>query len=473
MKNLNRLTANLTSALPLRVIQFGEGNFLRAFVDWMIHEMNKSGFDSGIAVVQPIEQGMVDSLSEQEGLFHHVTRGLSNGETINEAVLNTSIQQCINPFQSYDSFMKLAELPELQLVVSNTTEAGIEFIEEGQPLPGELAKTFPGKLTQLLKQRFDTFKGDEEKGLALLPCELIEQNGVHLKKAILDYANHWEFDPNFTDWIEKACSFANTLVDRIVPGFPAEEINEIQERIGFSDQMVVASEIYHFMVIEGDRKVKAAFPADKYGLNVKYVKDLSSYRTRKVRILNGAHTCMVPVALLAGLETVQSAVEDEHVGWFIDCLLREEIGPTVHLPNEEVAHFTNEVIERFRNPFIKHRLITISLNSIAKFKVRVLPTIKDYYAMHAKCPEKLAFALASLIMLYLKQDEFELKDDPAVLAFFKDLRNNSPENIATSVLSNTTFWGEDQSKKMDLIEVVTHHLSQFQQADDIRELIAR
>ncbi len=472
VRKLDRVSAGIPPGLPVKVLQFGEGNFLRAFIDWMIHEMNKSGYNSGIAVVQPIENGMVQVLREQEGLYHHVLRGILKGKVIDEVCLNSSIQECINPFQSSDSYLRLGNIPDLEMVVSNTTEAGIQFIAEDRPGPGQLATTFPGKLTQLLKQRFDTFQGAPDKGLVFIPCELIAQNGDKLRETILQYIDHWDYGFSFTNWINGSCSFANTLVDRIVPGFPSDEINEIRERVKFDDSLVVASEVFHLMVIAGDERVRDVFPADRHGLNVKFVDDLGKYRTRKVRILNGTHTCMVPIGLLAGLDTVHAALEDEVAGTFITNLMYEEIGPTIQLPGEEVDQFAGEVLERFRNPFIKHRLIAISLNSISKFRVRVLPVIKDYYAAHSKWPDRLVFAFAALIRMYLIQDQFELKDDQFVLEFFQKTGNHPIAKVTEKVLSNTDFWDEDLTELDGLQELITDYLIQIDQGSDILDIIS-
>ncbi len=444
MKPLNRNTAQ-TSTYPVRILQFGEGNFLRAFADWMIDILNeKVDYQSGVAVVQPIPQGMVAKLGEQDGLYHHLLRGLSDGQIVDESRLISCIQQLINPFDDPEQYFAQALNEDLTIVISNTTEAGIKFSEGDSPEPGELAATFPGKLTQLLKARFDHFKGTPESGLVFIPCELIDRNGDKLKEAILNYTEIWNYPEEFVNWLDRYNYFGNTLVDRIVPGFPKDDIREIQQNLGYEDNLVVSSEAFHLWVIEGPAEIEAALPASKVGLNVKFVDDMEPYRTRKVRILNGAHTAMVPIGLLAGIETVKEAVEDEVIGQYIREILFEEIMPNIQMPESELREFTEDIIERFRNPFIRHELKSISLNSISKFKVRVLPSLLDYLKREQQLPKGLTMALAGLIKLYLSAD-FEPSDDPKNLEFFEQVKSqrSSNEDIINAILGNTAFWDMD------------------------------
>ncbi|UXP30894.1 tagaturonate reductase [Reichenbachiella agarivorans] len=444
MRELNRQHTDI-AALPIKILQFGEGNFLRAFSDWMIDIMNKEGdYQHGIAVVQPIDQGIVHMLQAQDGLYHHVLRGLKDGQPHEETRLISAIQQCINPFKDLAAYKAVVLLPELEMVISNTTEAGIVFNEE-DVLPTEgLPKTFPGKVTLLLWERFQHFAAAQDKGLSFIPVELIDKNGQKLKEAILKYAELWSLPAEFSSWVENHNYFANTLVDRIVPGYPKDEIEEIQASIGFKDNLVVASEIFHLWVMEAPEQIQKQFPADKFGLNVIYTNNQAPYRTRKVRVLNGAHTSMVPVALLHGLETVRETVEDNKVGAFVQQIIFEEILPTIDLPQAELEEFANQVIERFKNPFIRHELKSIALNSIPKFKVRVLPTILDYISIKKELPKGLVTALTYLISLYLS-DDFEIKDDHNVVEFFHGLKGKAltPEEIVDQVLGQTEFWDQD------------------------------
>ncbi len=466
MRVLNRETTSKPAHYPVKVVQFGEGNFLRAFVDWVIDLLNEQrNFEAGVAVVQPIEHGMVKMLEKQDGLYHHMIRGIQKGQQVDEIRLNSCIQQLINPFEDLESYINLASGKDLKIIVSNTTEAGITFQEEALPAEGKLAKTFPGKLTQLVKARFDHFKGSADAGLIFIPCELIEKNGENLKKTMLSYADHWDLGGDFKSWLTDHCTFANTLVDRIVPGYPKDEIAEIQKKIDFSDQLVVASEVFHLWVIEGPDEVKRAFPdkMEEIGLNIKFVKDLTPYRTQKVRILNGSHTAMVPVGLLAGNETVRENVEDDVIGPFVLQTMYDEIVQTIDLPTDQVRSFADEILERFKNPFIRHELKSISLNSISKYKVRILPTVKDYYRLNKALPNRLTFALACLIELYLS-DNFQINDDKEVKTFFEGLKASKPSNyeIANEVLSEYDFWGEDLTNLGDLESKVVAYMNGIQ-----------
>lgn len=456
--------------LPVKVIQYGEGNFLRAFVDWMIDILNeKNEFNGSVAIVQPLKDGLTHLLEAQNCDYHHVRQGLENGKKVDEIRKITSISKAINPFNDTAAYFDLAIEPEAQLVFSNTTEAGIAFDESDKPAEGELATTFPGKLTQLLKKRFDHFNGEVSKGLAIIPCELIEQNGEKLKECVSQYVQLWNLGEDFQNWINNACSFANTLVDRIVPGYPKDEIDGLLERIGEPDKLVVKSEAFHLFVIQAEDKVKELFPAHKFGLNVKYVSDITPYRTQKVRILNGAHTSMVPVGLLYGLETVSETIDDSETGKLVHELIYDEIVPTIQIPGEDPKEFADEVIARFQNPFIRHELISISLNSISKFKVRVLPTFKDYYKLKGELPKRMTFSLACLLKLYTS-DKFPLKDDPGYLDFFQTIKNLNTQDLVSKTLANEDFWGEDLTDISGLTEQVASHFESIS-ATTMKEVI--
>ncbi len=456
MQELNRKTVP-TTGLPIKILQFGEGNFLRAFADWMIDKMNADGYNSGVAVVQPIAHGMTDLLQKQDNLYHHIYRGLVNGKATSETRLISCIQKSINPFKNKKTYDALVLLPGLELVISNTTEAGIVFNQEDKPADGALASTFPGKVTQLLWSRFNHFKGATDKGLKFIPVELIEKNGEKLKEAILHYAKLWNLTDEFTSWVTTNNYFANTLVDRIVPGFPKEEAEAIRTSIGFNDNLIVSSEVFHLWVIEGGNEIQMAFPADRYGLNVIYTNNLTPYRTRKVRILNGAHTSMVPVGLLNGIETVRESVEDKSLGRFVRHIIFNEISPTISLPKHELEAYAEKVLERFKNPFIRHELTSIALNSISKYKVRVLPSLLDYYKLTNTLPKGLVLAFTHLVKLYLS--DFAINDSQKVKAFFAKLNStDTARTILIKVLENEAFWGSDLNKIPGLTDLMTAQL---------------
>lgn len=466
MKRLSR-TTKVTTLAPERIIQFGEGNFLRAFVDWMVHEMNiKADFNSSVAIVQPITNGMVDVLNEQDGLYTLVSKGIKKGEAIQESQLIESVSRGINPYLDFDAYMALAENADMRFVVSNTTEAGISFNDK-DTLDMQPPASFPAKLTQLLYHRYKTFNGDKSKGLIILPCELINRNGDKLKNCVNDYCNLWKLDAGFRSWLNNANVFTNTLVDRIVPGYNPETAKEISEEIGLDDKLVVEGEHFHLWVIEGPEWIKNEIPAEKAGLNILFTNDVTPYRTRKVRLLNGPHTVMAPVAYLSAIEYVADAVYNDEVGTFINQAIFNEIIPALDMPKQELTDFAHEILDRFKNPFIKHALLSISLNSVSKYKARVLDTVKEHLAKHSFLPNNLTVALAALMAFYrgeLNRKKYTLKDEDYILSFFNtnwQKVNNNELGIAEFVkafLSNEIIWGEDLTQIGGLSEKTTYYL---------------
>lgn len=471
MKPLNRQTASITTQRPVKVLQYGEGNFLRGFVDWMIDVLNeKTDFNGAVDVVQPRDRHRttIKALKQQDGLFHVLLNGIKGGKPTQEKRLISCIASALNPYDDYTAYLKRGENPDLQYIFSNTTEAGIAY-DENDKSANTISTSFPGKLTALLYHRFQHFKGSPDKGLTIIPTELIENNGEALKHIVLQYAQTWNLPDDFSQWVNESIIFCNTLVDRIVPGFPQETIQEVKQELGYDDNLVVTAEPYHLLVIEAPESVEEAFPAQEAGLQVKFVPDLTPYRTSKVRILNGAHTALVPVAYLHGLSTVREAVEDEHTGKFIREAISEEIIPTLDLPKEELEQFSNDVIERFQNPFIRHELISIALNAVSKYKVRVLPSVLEYHKRTGKLPERLLHSLAALILFYRGEwngKNILLNDAPEVLSFFREtwLQHDVPE-VVEAVLSNTSLWDTDLTKLEGLTALVTEKVERLQQLE--------
>lgn len=471
MKVLNKKNIPIEKR-PVKVLQFGEGNFLRAFVDWMIDVLNeKTDFNGSVYVIQPIKQGMVDVLNAQDGLYHVWLNGIKGGEEVNLKKLIKSIAGAMDPHKDYQRFLKLAELEELQFVVSNTTEAGIVFDKSDSTIE-KLPNGFPGKLTALLFHRYQHFSASSDKGLFIIPCELINKNGDALKENVLHYAKHFGLPDAFSDWVKKHNTFCNTLVDRIVPGFPKENINDIREELGFEDNLVVQAEPFHLLVIEAPEAVQKALPVHKADLDVKFVKDLSPYRTRKVRILNGAHTAMVPVAYLKGIRTVGDTIADKEMHAYVYEIIFNEIVPTLDLPKEELTQFANDVIERFKNPFIRHELISIALNSVSKYKVRVLPSVLEYKQRFDTLPEHLLHALAALIVFYRGRyngERIALNDADEVLSFFEEAwKTGDIERIVTSALSRSDFWGMDLTTIENLPALVQEHVAHILEEEQIK-----
>lgn len=452
---------------PEKVLQFGEGNFLRAFVDWMFNELNKkANFNGSVVVVQPIDKGMVNMLNDQDGLYTLYLRGLKNGKAESTHETINIISRGINPYEDFEAYLQTAENADIRYIISNTTEAGITFDDNDQPSDTP-PNSFPAKLAVWLNHRFKTFSGDASKGVHIIPCELIEKNGDNLKKVILQLAEKWKLEQGFVDWLNSACTFSNTLVDRIVPGYPRERIAEITEELGYEDKQVVEGEHFHLWVIEGPDELQKELPFPSIGLDVLYVKDLTPYRTRKVRILNGAHTALVPVAYLYGIDTVRESVEHKVVGKFLKEAIFEEIVPTLDLPKEELEQFSNEVIDRFRNPYIKHQLMSIALNSWSKFETRVLPSILEYIKRNGSVPQRLAFSLAATIVFYKGKrgnEDIALNDDAAAMELLKnawsksDGSDTSIKNLVTEVLGYQKNWKKDLNEVQGLNDSVTKHL---------------
>ena len=462
MKPLNRQTA-VAAKYPTRIIQFGEGNFLRAFVDWIVWNTNrKTDFNAGVVVVQPIERGMVDVLNSQDGLYHVNLQGIDKGETVDSIQMIDVINGGLNPYVQFDDYLALAEDPDIRFVVSNTTEAGISF-DPSCRLEDRPASSYPGKLTQLLYHRYRHFNGDMSKGLIILPCELIFLNGKELKKCISLYIDLWQLGEDFNTWFEQACGVYCTLVDRIVPGYPKDTVAHIHERIGYEDKLVVKGEIFHLWVIEAPESVAEEFPADKAGLNVLFVQSEAPYHERKVTLLNGPHTVLSPVGYLSGLDTVRECVEDPDIGKFVRKVMYEELMETLNLPKPELQAFADSVVERFVNPYVKHFVTSIMLNSFPKYRTRDLPGLKTYLERKGELPKGLVLGLAAIITYYKggKRGDVEIvpNDDAAIIALLKDLwASGDVRKVAEGVLAAEFIWGEDLNLITGLTDLVAADL---------------
>ncbi len=471
-------------ARPVKVLQFGEGNFLRAFIDWMVDEMNSQGlYDGNVSVVQPLAQGMIGMMKEQDYLYTLLLRGIQKGEVIVKKKIIDVIDRAVNPYEDFSAYLAEAENPDLRIIISNTTEAGIEYRKEDKPSDAPPA-SYPAKLLLLMKKRYDIFKGDMSKGFLLFPCELIDRNGDNLKKVLVQLTEDWYAgDKAFMEWLTGANVFFNTLVDRIVSGYPRDEVETIWEENGYRDNVVNTGEIFHFLVIEGPTEYEKEFPLIQAGLNVKWCDNMTPYRTRKVRILNGAHTMTVLAAYLYGLETVKDCMDDEILSAYVKKGIFEEIIPTLDLPAEELAEYGGAILERFSNPYIKHFLLSISLNSVSKWKTRVMPSLVEYIERKKALPELLSFSLAALTLFYrgTKADDrclnasrvvdgkaYEVNDSPEVLDYFAGLWSGKTAATAEEataimkdVLSRTDFWGQDLSEKAGLAELTGSYLQKL------------
>lgn len=464
---LNRELYKNHKSYPVKVIQFGEGNFLRAFVDWQIDKMNKEAdFNGSVAVVQPLEGGLIHMLNEQDCLYTLYLQGIQNGKATKTHTVIDCIDRAVDPYKDYNKYLELAEIPSVRFIISNTTEAGIVF-ENDDKLEGGCQKGYPSKLTALLYHRFKTFNGSLDKGLNIIPCELIDRNGEKLKEIVLKYAEIWNLGDEFITWINTANTFFCSLVDRIVPGYPRDTIEEVRTELGYDDNLVDVGEVFHLWVIEGPQCLKEELPIEKAGLNVKIVDDMTPYRTRKVRILNGPHTAMVPVAYLYGLDTVGETVDHEIMGQYVRELIFDEIVPTLDLPHDELVQFGNDIIERFQNPYVKHYLMSIALNSMSKYKTRDLPSLTEYLKRKGELPRKLVFSLAALIEFYKGKrgnEDIKLADDEHILELYKNLwsecdgSESGLKTLVTKVLAYDRNWGMDLNEIDGLTQAVTDNL---------------
>lgn len=475
MKQLKRETP---FALPIRFVQFGEGNFLRAFVDWQIDLLNeRAGLDAGVVVVRPIPRVDMPLLDAQGGVYTTLIRGLNEaGAPVKEYRPIMCVQREVDIASMYDDYLALAHIPTLRFIVSNTTEAGIAT-NDSDRFDDTPPASFPAKLTRLLHERFTHFGGAQDKGLVLLPCELIDHNGDALKAAVKHFAALWQLDAAFAAWLDTACTFCSTLVDRIVTGYPRDEVAAIEAELGYHDQFLVTAEYFYLFVIEGPAWLADELKLAGAKLNIQLVDDITPYKQRKVGVLNGGHTAMVPVALLAGLESVGEAMDDAQVGSFLLEALDEEIIPALPLPREALDPFAADVLRRFRNPYIHHRLESIALNSWSKYAARVLPQLLNYQAKNGALPQRLVLALAATMQLY-RGGVIKLADDAATLAWFdagwKRVAQGewSSHDIAREWLANAALWGRDLNTVAGLTRALGDALAAIGQ-DGMRAALAR
>ncbi len=460
--------------LPVTVLQVGDGNFLRGFVDWMLDIANAAGvYRGGVAIAQPLDQGVAGLLNAQDRLYTVLLRGIENGREVETRRVVSCVSDALNPQSDWPRMLAHATSPTLRIFVSNTTEAGIADVEEPYT-PGIHQISFPAKVTALLHARYAALGGAPESGLIFLPCELIEANGATLKRIVLAHARRWGLEAGFAAWVESHNHFLNTLVDRIVPGYPSGETPALFARWGYEDTLTVTGEPFHVWVIEGPAHLAEEFPLHKAGLNVVWTDDLQPYRTRKVRILNGAHTASALAAYCAGLDTVKAMMDDVTVAAYLNTLMFKEIVPFVPLPEEERQLYARTIMERFANPFIRHELISIALNSVSKWQVRVLPSIKDAVVAHGEAPANLSFSLAALLRFYRgamvdgvytgtrDSGSYPIRDSVAVIAAMNaawSAHAKDPTALVTAVLSNATLWGESLTRIPGLVEQVAASLA--------------
>ena len=460
MTTLNKEMVQRTER-PIKVLQYGEGNFLRAFVDYMLDIANEKGvFDGNIAIVKPISFGSTEMFHKQDNLYTVVLRGKENGKTVNDSRVITSVSAVLDCKEDYDAYMSYAEGEDLRFVVSNTTEAGI-VLDEKDHFEG-LPDTYPGKLTKFLYHRFETFNGAMDKGLIMLPVELIENNGGKLKECVLSLCDIWSLPNGFKNWIQEACIFCSTLVDRIVTGYPRGEVAAICEELGYEDNLVDVGEQFGLWVIESDKDISRELPLDKAGLPVVFTHNQKPYRERKVRVLNGAHTASVLAGYLYGLDIVRDCMHDDVILGYMNKMLHQEIIPTLPLDKKDLESFASAVADRFNNPFIDHEILSISLNSTSKWLARNFPSFIEYVEQNGTLPTCLTMSFAAYIAFFTsdiqelndkglvcrraKGNTYTCNDDRWVLEFYYDHRNDSVEDLVHAVMTNEKMWGQDLTK---------------------------
>lgn len=459
---------------PVKILQFGAGNFLRGFADWMVQEANDNvNFNAGIAIVQSVSSS--NALAKQQGVYTVILKGIHEDEFVSKCYKIDAIQRVVNATDDVDAFLKEAVNPDLQFIISNTTEVGIVFSEKDIDVHA-IASTFPGKLTQLLHLRFQQ---SIDKSLIVLPTELIEHNGTFLKACVQQYAQAWALPSAFAQWLNKHVTFCNTLVDRIVPGYPKKPREAVNAELGYADGLVVEGEWFHLWAIEGPRWLEEVLPFKKAGLNVLVTNDLTPYRLRKVRVLNGAHTCMAPIGYLAGLQSVRDTIDHPIIGRYIKRLIYDDVVPYIPGDLLDLEKYAEEVINRFRNPAIEHQLAAITVNSFSKFKIRVLPSLMAQVEKNGVLPERLAYAMAALFFYYRGWKggkEIPLNDNNEIMAYLKSVWEDAHHSrdgmidLCLKVLAQKEWWGSDLSAIPMLAEQTGSYLYAIDQVGIVESM---
>ncbi len=459
---------------PEKVLQFGEGNFLRAFVNyWFDISNEKANWNGKCCLVQPIASGLTQLINEQEGLYTLYLRGMENGQKVDRKRVISSVSRCLNPYdaEGFAAMMEVAVSDDLEFIVSNTTEAGIVY-DPACRLEDTPCASFPGKLTQVLYRRFSAGKS----GLVILSCELIDNNGKELLKCVNQHIDQWGLSEGFRNYVNEKCTFCSTLVDRIVPGRirDAEEVARLEEENGYRDPLTDVGEVFGVWNIEGPAWLEEKLPFKAAGLNCPVVPDVTPYKKRKVRILNGAHTGFVLGAYLAGFDIVRDCMHNDTIRGYMNKMLHEEVIPTLPLDKADLESFASAVQDRFNNPFINHELISISLNSTSKWQARNMPSFLEYVEKTGKLPQCLTISFAAYIAFYSsniqKLDDtglvcrrpkgncYTCNDDRWVLEFYYAHANASVEELVHAVMTNRQMWGQDLTEVPGFEEATVRNL---------------
>lgn len=464
---------------PEKVLQFGEGNFLRAFVNYWFDVSNeKVGWNGKCCLVQPIAPGLAKLINAQEGLYTLYLRGRQNGEKVDAKRVISSVSRCLNPYEKegYDAMMQVAVSDDLEYIVSNTTEAGIVYDPACQPNDCP-PSSFPAKLTQVLLARYNAKK----PGVVVLSCELIDNNGKELLKCVNQYIDQWGLDEGFKKWVNEDCTFCSTLVDRIVPGRirDAAEVARLEEENGYHDELIDVGEIFGVWNIEGPAWLEDKLPFKAAGLNCPVVPDVTPYKKRKVRILNGAHTGFVLGAYLAGFDIVRDCMHDDVIRNFMNKMLLEEVVPILPLDQEDCKQFAAAVEDRFNNPFVNHELMSISLNSTSKWRARNMPSLLEYAEKNGTLPTCLSMGLAAYIAFYSNDiqgltdkglvckrpagNEYTVSDDRWVLEFYNAHKDDDISTLVYAVMTNEQMWGQDLTAVPGFEEVTVKNLTMIRE----------
>lgn len=466
---------------PEKVLQFGEGNFLRAFVDYFIDVLNeRTGFSGKVVLSQPIANGLSHLINKQEGLYTLYLRGTENGKKISRKRIISSVSRCINPYDDYQALLDCAHNPDLRFIVSNTTEAGIVF-DPASTYSQTPPDSFPAKLTRFLHERYLN-KG---KGFIILSCELIDDNGKELQRCVDQYIDLWGLDQDFKMWVKNENQYCSTLVDRIVTGYPRNEAETLNLENGYIDQILNTGESFGFWVIEGNQSILEEMPFNQTDLPVLVTDNHKPYKQQKVRILNGAHTTMVLAAYLAGHNLVRDCMKDDVIREYMNHTIYDEIIPSItSLPENQLKEFASSVEDRFANPYIDHQLLSIALNSTSKWRARVLPSLLEYLNINGNLPKSIVFSYAAYIAFYQGgewsgnrffakrgPDEYEICDDKWILDFFSEHKNDTMDVHVKAICGNTRMWGMDLNALPGFPDKVTDALRKIETMG-IREAMA-
>lgn len=458
-----------------RILQFGEGNFLRGFVDYFVDIANeKTGWGTKVVVFQPIPEGKKDAINDQEGLYTTYLRGLKGGQKICIKRIVSSISKCYCSYEDFEKLLEYARNPDIRFIISNTTEAGIVY-DESSEFDQNPPSSFPGKVTRFLYERWKALGKEKGKGVIFLSVELIDRNGEELKRCVNCYIDQWKLEEEFKKWVNEENIFCNTMVDRIITGYPHAEIDKINEENGYLDYILVTGEVFAIWVIEGPANLDDELPFKKAGLPVIVVDDCSSYKLRKVRMLNGIQTTATPLSYLCGFDIMRKCMDDPVISSFMERTVCNEIIPVLPFSNQELNDYATELFDRLKNPFIDHRLLAISLNTTSKWKARVLPTVKEYTEKFNQLPLGLVMGFAGYIQFYRGkrmennrllgkrgEKEYEIKDDQYVLEFYFKYKDDSVETLVDAVCSNEKMWGEDLRKIPGFKEQVICFINDFE-----------